>query len=822
MDSPQAHLKFTLRRLRRAPLFTAITLLTLAVGIGANTAIFSVVNGVLLKALPYPDPGALVGVWQTAPGLGFDNLNASPATYFTYREEGRSFDDIGLWQSWSTTVTGLAEPERVDTLAVTDAVLPLLAIQPLHGRLFVPDDDQPHHAQTVILSYGYWQRRFGSDPAAIGRSLTINGRPCEIIGVMPESFRFLDRHPDLFLPLQLDRNDVFVGNFSYQALARLKPGVTIEQANADVARMLPMQLDKFRMAPGISVQMFEDAHLGPNVRPLKQDVVGDIGKILWVLMAAVGIVLFIACANVANLLLVKAEGRQQEFAIRAALGASWPAIARELLYETLTLGLIGGALGVGLAYAGLRLLVYLSPANLPRLDQIAIDPPALLFAVAISLLCGLLFGLVPVFKHARPRLSAALRGGSRTFSEGRERHRTQRALVVVQVALALVLLAGSGLMIRTFQALRRVQPGFSNPEQILTLRISIPDAEVPQPERVARIENEILDKISAIPGVSSAALSNSVTMDGGNNNDPVWVEDQAGSGTKLPPVRRYKHLSPGYFQTLGNPILVGRDFTWTDIHEMRPVVIVSENFASEYWKQPAAALGKRIRETTTGTWREIIGVVGPEHDNGVAQKAPAIVYWPLLKANFWGDRVDVQRGPAVLIRSSRTGTESFFQEVRKAVWSVNSSLPLANVQTVQEIYNHSMARTSFTLVMLAIAASMALLLGVVGIYGVISYSITRRTREIGIRIALGASQEKVRAMFLRQGLLLAGLGVAAGIAAAVPLTRLMSALLYEVSPLDPMTYGGVSLAIVAACQLATYIPARRATRVEPVEALRVE
>ena len=363
MESPQSHLKFTLRRLRRAPLFTFITLLTLAVGIGANTAIFSVVNGVLLKPLPYPHPEVLVAVWQTAPGLGIDNLNASPATYLTYREEGRSFEDIGLWQSWSSTVTGLAEPEQVDTLAVTDAILPLLGIQPLHGRLFVPDDDLPHHPRTVILTYGYWQRRFGGDPAAVGRNLTINGRPYEIIGIMPASFRFLDRHPDLILPLQLDRNDVFVGNFSYQAIARLKPGVSIEQANADVARMIPLQMQKFRMAPGISAKMFEDAHIGPKVRPLKQDVVGDIGKMLWVLMAAVGIVLFIACANVANLLLVKAEGRQQEFAIRAALGASWSTIARELLFETVTLGLIGGAFGVGLAYAALRLLVYLSPGQ---------------------------------------------------------------------------------------------------------------------------------------------------------------------------------------------------------------------------------------------------------------------------------------------------------------------------------------------------------------------------------------------------------------------------------------------------------------------------
>jgi predicted permease len=822
MEFVGTDLKYVLRKLRRSPTFTAITLLTLAVGIGANAAIFSVVNGVLLKPLPYPDPDSLVGVWQTAPGLGFEEVNASPATYFTYREEGRSFEDIGLWQNWSTTVTGLGEPEQVETLGVTEGTFPILGVQPLHGRWFVREDDLPDRPQTAVLTYGYWQRRFGGDPAAVGRTILIDGRPREIIGVMPQSFRFLDRRPEVILPFQFNRNDVFVGNFSYQAIARLKPGVTIDQANADVARMLPMLAQKFRLAPGINLQMLQEARLGPDVRPLKQDVVGDVGKVLWVLMAAVGMVLFIACANVANLLLVKAEGRQQELAVRAALGASWSAITRELLFETVTLGLIGGALGVGLAYGGLRLLVFLSPANLPRIEQISIDLPVLLFVVGISLFSGLLFGLVPVLKYARPRLALALRAGSRTFSEGRERHRTQNALVVGQVALALVLLAGSGLMIRTFQALRQVQPGFTHPEQILSLRVSIPSAQVKEPERVARMFNDILDRISAIPGVASAGLSNSITMDGGNNNDPVWVEDKPDQQTQLPPMRRYKHISPRFFETMGNPILAGRDLTWTDVHELRPVVLVSENFAREYWNDPAAALGKRLRETTTGTWREIVGVVGNDHDDGAAQKPPPTVYWPLLKGNFWGDRVDVRRSLAIAVRSHRTGTESFLKEIQQAVWSVNSNLPIANVRTVREIYDRSMARTSFTLVMLAIAASMALLLGVVGIYGVISYSITRRTREIGIRIALGASQQNVRGMFVRQGLLLAGVGVALGVIAAVPLTRLMAALLFQISPLDPLTYGGVSIAIVLACLLATYLPARRATRVEPVEALRVE
>ena len=822
MSSPTTQLQYVMRRLKRSPSFTAVALLTLALGTGANTAIFSVLNSVMLKPLPFADPDALVGVWHTAPGVGFDVLECSPANYFLYQEEARTFQHMGLWNGESAAVTGIAEPEQVEVLRVTHDTLPALGTPPLHGRWFLPEDDLPRSAETVVLAHGYWRSKFNADPAAVGQKLLVDGRPREIIGVMPESFRFLNQHPALVLPMRLDRSEVFVGNFSYRGLARLKPGATIEQANTDVARMLPMLLERFPIAPGISREMFEQAHFGPNVRPLKQDLVGDVGNVLWVLMAAVGIVLFIACANVANLLLVRAEGRQQELAVRAALGASRTAIARELLTDTVTLSLLGGGLGLAVAYGALRLLVFLEPSNLPRLQEIAIDPWVLTFAFATSLVCGLLFGLVPVIKYGRPHAALALRAGSRTFSQGRERHRAQRSLVVLQVAMALVLLIGSGLMIRTFQALQRVEPGFTNPQNILTLRLTIPSTQAEAAERVARMHNDIVDTISAIPGVRSVAASNSITMDGSNNNDPIFVEDQPASANQLPPIRRYKHISPGLFETMGNPMIAGRDFTWTDVYELRPVVIISENLAREYWASPGEALGKRVRENMNGTWREIIGVAGPERDNGVSQDAPKIVYWPMMLDKFWGFPLEARRSLVYAIRSERTGAESFLKEVQQAVWSVNPNLPIANVRTVQEIYDRSLARTSFTLVMLAIAGGMALVLGAVGIYGVIAYSISQRTREIGIRIALGASQGKVRGMFVRQGLWLVALGVAGGLAAAIPLTRLMSALLFEISPLDPATYAAVSAALVVAALLATYLPARKATRVQPVEALRAE
>ena len=814
--------RHVVRRLGRSPMFTTTSVLTLAIGIGANTSIFSVVNGVLLRPLPYRDADRLVGVWQTAPGLKLRELNASPATYFTYREEGRTFEDIGLWRRNSVSVTGISEPEQVRALMVSDGTLPILGVTPVLGRLFSKHDDSPGSVETAMLSHGYWQRKFGGDRSVIGNRIVVDGRAREIIGVMPQGFRFVDVRPDIILPFQLKRGEVFIGNFSYRAIARLKSGVTLEQANADVARMLPMLAQKFPPAPGMSLAMLNDAGLGPNVRPFKVDVIGDVGRVLWVLMGTVGVVLLIACANIANLLLVRMDARQQEFAIRAAMGANSRQIAREMLAESLTIGALGGLVGIFLSYAALRLLVRVGPSSLPRLDEITIDGHVLLFTAAASLLASTCFGLIPVFRYAGPRLAEALRAGGRTISAGRERHRTRGALVVAQVALALVLLISSGLMVRSLTSLRGVQPGFKDPEHILTMRVSIPTSQTPQPERVARTFNDIAEKIAALPNVTSVALTSSITMDGMNNNDPIFSEDRTYSESQLPPLRRYKHIAPGAFQTMGAAVLAGRDITWVDIYEMRPVVIVSENLAREFWGSPSAALGKRIRENPKGTWREVVGVVANEHDNGVHEKAPTIVYWPMMLRNFWGREVNVHRTMAIAIRSNRTGSTGFLQDVQRAIWSVNPSLPVAEVRTVKDIYDRSMARTSFTAVILFIAAGTALLLGIVGIYGVISYSISQRTREIGIRMALGATQNSVRALFVRHGLMLTCIGIGCGFTAAIPLTRLMTSLLYGTSPLDPATYGAVGVVLVCAAMAAAYLPARRATRIEPLEALRFE
>jgi putative ABC transport system permease protein len=539
-----------LRRLIRSPLFTAMTLLTLAIGIGANTAIFSVIDGVLLKPLPYPHSEELVGVWHTAPGFNVKDLDISPSLYFIYREESRTFQKIGLWDEGAVSVTGLAEPEQVQSLAVTEDTLPLLGVRPILGRGFSHKDDSPGSPETVLLAYGYWQSKFGGNRSVIGRRIIVDGKAREVIGVLPRRFQFLNVKASLIRPFQFDRNKVFLGNFSYQGVARLKPGVTLARANADVARMLPMANQRFQAPPGYSVKMFEDGRLGPSLRPFKRDLVGDIGSVLWVLMGTIGMVLLIACANVANLLLVRAEGRQQELAIRAALGAGSAQIARELLLESVTLGLVGGALGLGVAYWGLRFLVALAPANLPRLDEISIDSRVLLFTLVVSLVAGVLFGLIPVFKYSGPQLATSLRSGGRTASQSRERHRARNTLVVVQVALALVLLIVSGLMIRTFQAMRQVQPGFTKPEEVQTLSVSIPPAQVKEPERVARMQQDILEKIGGIHGVSTAAVLSTVPMTNQGWTDPIFAEGHTYADGQMPPLRRYRFVSPGLFRTM--------------------------------------------------------------------------------------------------------------------------------------------------------------------------------------------------------------------------------------------------------------------------------
>jgi predicted permease len=819
---------FAVRGLRRQAGFTVVAVLTLALGIGANTAIFSLVNGILLKPLPFDEPNDLVGVWHMAPGLDFNLLNQAPALHFTYLEEARSFAELGIWDNDFASVTGLAEPEEVEMMLVTAGTFRALRLEPLLGRRFLIEDEDPESPLTVILSYDYWQTRFGGDAGVLGRTLTVESRSREIIGVLGSDVRFLDFDPAFYLPFSFDESQRLAWDFSYQALARLAPGVSLAQAKADLARLLPLAVERF---PGewVNHDLLEQGQFAPDVRPLRADVVRDVGEVLWVLQGAVGIILLIACANVANLFLVRSEGREREMAVRAAMGAGRSRIAREFLTESILLGGIGGIGGIALAYGGLELLRSLGSVELPRLADVSLDSGVLLFALSISLFSGVFFGLFPILKFRWGTLSNALREGGRSLSSGKERHRARNTLVVAQIALALLLLVGSGLLIRTFQVLRNVDPGFRAAEEVLTVRLSIPEAQVEDPLEVVQTHRLIAERINRIPGVSSVGSSSSVTMDRWNSNNPVYVEEFPVPEGQTPELRRYKYVSDSYFETMQIPLLAGRALNWRDSDELNRAVVVTENFAREYWGSATAAVGKRIATIRTPqNWFEIVGVSGNVRDDGVDRDPTSAVYWPMRLRSPWAsspeeaDAAFARRSMNYTIRSARVGSPEFLAEVREAIWGVNPNLPLADVRTLDEILDSSMGRTSFTLIMLGIAAAVALLLGTIGIYGVISYIVSQRTRELGVRLALGANASDVRKMVLKHGLILCACGILIGLGAAFGLTRLMGALLYGVNPVDPVTFGLVAVALTIVALVASYVPAARAAGIDPVEAIRYE
>lgn len=829
LESLLADFKFTLRRLRNAPGFAVTVLLTLAIGIGANTAVFSVIDGVLLKPLPYPRPSELVALRLEAPGAsGLANfesgLRLSASMYFTFSDHNQSFQSLGVWVPSTANVTGIAQPEEVHTLLITDGILQTLDIPAAVGRWLSAADQDPHGAKRIMLSYGYWQRRLGGDRSVIGRSIQLDSQTVEIVGVMPRGFRFVDNDFDMLVPLQFDRGKMILAGFGCNGIGRLKPGVTIAQANADVSRLIERWMHTYSNGPGTDPFYYRNWRITPAFLSLKQQVIGNVSSVLWVVMATVGLVMLIACVNIANLLLVRAESRQLELSIRAALGAGRARIARELLFESVALGLIGGALAIGVAYAGLRFLVALGPANLPRLSEVTLDGRSLAFTLVVSVISGLLFGSIPAIKYASTRAAAALSGSSRTASASRTRHRSSDILVVTQVAMALVLLISALLMIRTFAALRNVDPGFSDPAHLETMHIYIPELLVSDPVQTTHMQNEIADKISALPGVTSAGFSGGVPMEG---IDPNW-DEIAVEGKRYergePPLRLFNFVSPGYFSTMGTRLIAGRDFTWSDIYGLHNYIMVSENFARENWGSAPAAIGKRARQFSSMPWQVVIGVVQDVRHNGVDETAPEIIYWPAMLQSPYTRNFTIEASRAVTfaVRSRRAGSEALVADIQQAVWSVNGNLPVATPGTMQDIYAKSMARTSFALAMLAIAGTMALALGIIGIYGVISYAVSQRTREIGIRLALGAQKNELKWMFVRSALTLTAIGVGIGITAAAALTQSMRSLLFGISPLDPVTYVTVPLLLATAAILASYLPARRAASINPVEALRVE
>jgi predicted permease len=812
-----------LRRLARTPGFTTVSVFTLGLGIAGTTAAFSVINAVLLRPLPYRDPERLVQLWHAAPGVGMAQVEQSDASYVQYLDKAtRSFESVASYQFSAANLTGGQEPERVSSANITASLLPTLGVRPAKGRNFTEDEDRPGGAAAVILSDALWRRRYGGDPSVIGKTIQVDGNSREVVGVMPARFSFPDVTTELWLPMAIDRANLNTGSFNRNAIGRLRPGVTLKAAEAEMTPLIERLPDD---VPGMMTRtMFEQAKIRPLLHPLRDDVIGDIRPILFTVLGTVALVLLIACANVANLFLVRAEARTKEIAVRSALGAAPRSIVKLYLGESLVLSAAGAALGVGLAYGALRVLLRLAPTGLPRANEISVDGASLGVAVAIAVITGLFFSTIPFIRAGKAELTPMLRDGSRGSTTGRERQQVRNAFVVAQVALALVLLVGSGLLARSFQRMRAVDPGF-RPDNVLTLRLSIPDVTYRTTGDIARFNNQLLTTLAAVPGVAVVGSTTKLPLaDAGRSNNGVWVEDHPVKDG-LPTIHPTAEVSQDYFKALGIPLIEGRTFRDNGSDRPSHEMVVAQSFAKHFWPNESP-IGKRAKSGgPNAAWATIVGVVGDVHDEALTRPVDEIVYLPVVNT------IQPMPGMRDTVVSSNTFTlairtagdpSAVLPAVRRAIWSIDRNLPLVNVRPLSVVVSSAMARTTFTLIMIGAAAGIALLLGAIGIYGVISYMVSLRTREIGVRMALGAQADQVRRMVVRQGLVLAVIGAGIGLGGALALSRLISSLLYGVAPYDPLTLGTVTLALLAVSALASWLPAARAARIDPVEALRAE
>ena len=809
MENLWHDLRYGARMLAKSPGFTAVAVIALALGIGANTAIFSVVNAALLRPLPYRDADKLVIVWEKS--RRNDQNNISPANLMDWSEQNGVFTEMAGTYDRNAVLVGDGEPEEIPAQLATTNLFSLLGVEPILGRTFWADDGKPDQPRVVVLSYGLWQRRFGGDPTIVGRKLNINRAEAVVIGVMPAGFKWhIHKGSATTKPAELWSPLVITGDMRIRrgrfmtSVARLKPDVTFEQAKADmdvIAARLEQQYADF------------NADWGVNVVPLRTQFTGEFRAPLLVILGAVGLVLLIACANVANLLLSRAAARQKEIAIRVAIGASRARIVRQLLTESVLLAAVGGAAGLLLALWGTDLLVSLSPRELADLQQVKISLPVLGFTLAISLLTGIVFGMAPAFEATRVKLQESLKEGSKNIGGGARSHRLRGAFVITEIALALVLLVGAGLLIRSFNRLQSVDPGF-NPHNVLTMRISLPSRKYDTDRKTIDFFHQAVEQIKALPGVEAAGATNYLPFAGPHSGTSVEIEGRP----KLPPGQE---LTTGacvtdakYFGAMQIPLKRGRLFTEQEATEMRHVVVINEAFARK--NLPGEdPIGKRVtiymKEENVPT--EIIGVVGDHKHMGLDSEIEPMAYWPHAEQafTFMTFVIRTQGDPA-----------SIAPAVRGVIQALDGEQPLADVRTMENLLADSVARSRFNTLLLTVFAGVALILAAVGIYGVMSYAVTQRTHEIGIRMALGAPTSTVLALVVKQGMTLAVIGVGAGLAASFALTRIMASLLFGVSATDTFTFALIPLVLVSVAMLACYLPARRAMKVDPMVALRYE
>jgi predicted permease len=792
---------------------------TLAVGIGASAAVFSVIHAVLISPLPYPEPESLVGVWHSDPV--HDRWPHAHVSYLFYREQNSVFEDMGLYLSGEAGLTGGDQPEQLPSVEVTASLLRVLGIRPQHGRGFREDESEPDADPTVILSHSLWQRRYGGDPGVVGDTIRIDGVARVVVGVMPAGFRVATADADLFLPMVINRSDPERGLWGNVCIGRLRPGVTRQAAQREMGALVHRVHEAFP-DPEATRRAFEKADIGAKVSSLRDDVVGGVERVLWTLFGCVSAVLAIAIANVANLFLVRAEGRQQETAVRTALGAGRAAIARGTVGESLVVAIAGGVAGLVLAAIGIHVLSVFAPTEIPRLEDIGVRLPVVVFTAAVAMLCGLVFGMVSAV-HRVDDPSTALQDGGRSSTSGRPRHRIRGLLVVFQLALALVLMVLSGLMIRSFTALLAADIG-CDPTDVIAMRLAIPDSQYPGPGDSLAFYKEVAERVGSLPGVESVGMITGVPLDSGGILLGHSIEDSPLEEDDIEPNYVTHLVVPGALDALGIPMVAGRRLDAEDLGGVTRTAMISESLARRFWRDPGSAVGRRLMPGSPqdgGTWYTIVGVVADVPYEGLADGLVDAVYYP-----FWSltvgteDRLFVNQLELV-IETGPSGA-SVVQAVVDEVWQVDPDVPAANIRAMGEVVAEATARTRFTMTLLVVAACVAMVLGLVGLYGVISYVVSLRTREIGIRMALGADPDRIHRMVLGQGLVMAVSGVGLGVVGAVLSGRVVAAQLYGVTPTDPLTYAAVSVVLVGAALLASYLPAHRAAAMKPLDALRFE